>query len=201
MLAKYNYTLLFLLRALVVFFGAVERLTVRKEFSGRMFQLFPLKKMVTIIKFQNLFWVTVVRNWHQELHLVVLKQCLDSNELLSLSISHELAQTVMHNQCLGAHKELAESFRSPSELCSDSCNDWRYRCSIHWVLGTLELLVTFLCVIRETLQGIVITGRKKKKKKYQVANVFVCVLEKGVCQGVTVCSSVLGEEWPANVLS
>lgn len=175
MLAKYNYTLLFLLRALVVFFGAVERLTVRKEFSGRMFQLFPLKKMVTIIKFQNLFWVTVVCSWHQELHLVVLKQCLDSNELLSLSISHELAQTVMHNQCLGAaHKELAESFRSPSELCSDSCNDWRYRCSFHWVLGTLELLVTFLCVIREMLQGIVITGKKKKKKSTRW-QMFLCV--------------------------
>lgn len=40
---------------LVVVFGVVERLDVKKEFPGRVFQLFPWKKIVTNVKFQTSF--------------------------------------------------------------------------------------------------------------------------------------------------
>lgn len=124
-------------------FWSSRKISCKKEFPGRLFQLFFWKKMATIIKFQNLFWATVVCHWHpfsgsSPSHLetvpgfkwVVIITCF------TLISWYSSAQPMSRGR-----KELAESFRSSGGLWSDSCNDWRCMFPIQQGLGKLESLV------------------------------------------------------------
>lgn len=175
--------LLFLLRVLVSVLGAVETLAVKKRILWQTVSALPLEANGDNYKISGLILRNIGVSLAFFLRKFILKQCLDSNELSSLPASQWLADTCVHNPCMGGKKEFTESFtRVLYKFRWTSCSDWRCVFPIHQVLA-LELLVSFLCPVREIQQGI---------KKYQVANVFTSVLEKHRGKpGVFVWSAVL----------
>lgn len=145
--------------------------------------------MVTIIKFQDWFWGTLVCHWclFSEVHLETEPRFKWVDIVTCFTvITWCLSAQPMSGRKKGVYPVLYK-FRWTS------CSDWRCVFPIHQVLGALELLVSFLCPIRELQQGI---------KKHHVANVFMSVLEKqgGKPRSLCVVSNAV-MEWLIKVSS